>query len=121
MLKIEREQKTPLIVRESKQAKLPKAATGKKILESLFATMEEQGYGEYFTHRTGHSIGIDCHEFGDVSAANHNEVKPGMIFSVEPGIYISEDIGVRVEDLVLVTEDGCERLNKLTKELVVIK
>ena len=46
MLKIEREQKTPLIVRKSKQAKLPKAATGKKILESLFATMEEQGYGE---------------------------------------------------------------------------
>ena len=46
MLKIEREQKTPLIVRESKQAKLPKAATGKKVLESLFATMEEQGYGE---------------------------------------------------------------------------
>ena len=46
MLKIEREQKTPLIVKESKQAKLPKAATGKKALESLFATMEEQGYGE---------------------------------------------------------------------------
>ena len=46
MLKIEREQKTPLIVRKSKQAKLPKAATGTKILESLFATMEEQGYGE---------------------------------------------------------------------------
>ena len=46
MLKIEREQKTPLIVRESKQAKLPKVATGKKVLESLFATMEEQGYGE---------------------------------------------------------------------------
>ena len=46
MLKIEREQKTPLIVRESKQAMLPKVATGKKVLESLFATMEEQGYGE---------------------------------------------------------------------------
>lgn len=46
MLKIEREQKTPLIVRESEQAKLPKVATGKKVLESLFATMEEQGYGE---------------------------------------------------------------------------
>ena len=46
MLKIEREQRTPLIGRESKQAKLPKAATGKKVLESLFATMEEQGYGE---------------------------------------------------------------------------
>ena len=46
MLKIERKQKTPLIVKESKQAKLPQAATGKKVLESLFATMEEQGYGE---------------------------------------------------------------------------
>ena len=46
MLKIEREQKTPLIVKESNQPKLPKAATGKKVLESLFATMEEQGYGE---------------------------------------------------------------------------
>ena len=46
MLKIEREQRTPLIVKGSKQAKLPKAATGKKVLESLFATMEEQGYGE---------------------------------------------------------------------------
>ena len=46
MLKIEREQKTPLIVKESTQSKLPKAATGKKVLESLFATMEEQGYGE---------------------------------------------------------------------------
>ena len=83
--------------------------------------IEEMGYGEYFTHRTGHCIGIDCHDFGDVSAANNNEVKPGMIFSVEPGIYLSGDIGVRIEDLVLVTEDGHERLNKVTKELTVIK
>lgn len=83
--------------------------------------IEEKGYGEYFTHRTGHCIGIECHDFGDVSAVNHNKVEPGMIFSIEPGIYLKDDIGVRIEDLVLVTEDGCERLNKVTKELTVIK
>ena len=83
--------------------------------------IENKGYGEYFTHRTGHSIGIETHDFGDVGSTNTDEVKPGMIFSVEPGIYLQGDMGVRIEDLVLVTEDGCERLNHLNKELVVIK
>ena len=62
----------------------------------------EAGYGEYFTHRTGHSIGIEVHDFGDVSSVNNEEVKAGMIFSIEPGIYLKDDIGVRIEDLVLV-------------------
>lgn len=81
----------------------------------------EKGYGEYFTHRTGHSIGMECHEFGDVSSVNENILKPGMIFSVEPSIYLPGDIGVRIEDLVLITEDGCEVLNNVTKDLIVIK
>ncbi|MGL4850987.1 MAG: M24 family metallopeptidase [Clostridium sp.] len=81
----------------------------------------ENGYGEYFTHRTGHCIGIDCHDFGDVSGINDKVLQPGMIFSVEPGVYIKDDFGVRIEDLVLVTKDGHERLNKVTKELTVIK
>ena len=83
--------------------------------------IEKEGYGEYFTHRTGHCIGIECHDAGDVSAINHNEVKEGMIFSIEPGIYLKDDIGVRIEDLVLVTKNGCEKLNQVTKELTVIK
>lgn len=82
--------------------------------------IESKGYGEYFTHRTGHSIGIDDHEFGDVSAVNTNKVREGMIFSIEPGIYIRDEVGVRIEDLVLVTEDGCEVLNKYSKELKII-
>ncbi len=82
--------------------------------------IEAAGYGEYFTHRTGHSIGIEVHDFGNVSAVNHDEVKSGMIFSIEPGIYLKDNIGVRVEDLVLVTKDGCEVLNSVTKELTVI-
>lgn len=84
-------------------------------------TIEGYGYGEYFTHRTGHSIGIETHDFGDVSAVNKEQVKPGMIFSIEPGIYLQGDMGVRIEDLVLVTEDGCERLNKYPKELTILK
>lgn len=84
------------------------------------AYIEEKGYGEFFTHRTGHSIGIEVHEHGDVSSVNRDTVMPGMIFSIEPGIYISGEFGVRIEDLVLVTEDGCEVLNKLNKELTIV-
>ena len=79
-----------------------------------------KGYGEYFTHRTGHCIGIDVHDYGDVSAINKDVVEPGMIFSIEPGIYLAGEIGVRIEDLVLVTEDGCEVLNKADKELCIL-
>ena len=80
----------------------------------------DAGYGQYFTHRTGHSIGIEIHDFGNVSSVNDDEVKAGMIFSVEPGIYLKDNIGVRVEDLVLVTKDGCEVLNSVTKEITVL-
>lgn len=82
--------------------------------------IEEKGYGKFFTHRTGHSIGIEVHEYGDVSSANDEVLKPGMIFSVEPGIYLEGELGVRIEDLILVTEDGYENLNHHSKELTII-
>ena len=83
--------------------------------------IEEMGYGQYFTHRTGHSIGLEDHEAGDVSSVNTDIIRPGQCFSVEPGIYLPEEgIGVRIEDLVLVTEDGCEVLNSFTKDLIVV-
>ncbi len=78
------------------------------------------GYGPKFTHRLGHFIGIAVHEFGDVSASNDEIARPGMIFSIEPGIYLEGEVGVRIEDLVLVTEDGCERLNHYSKELEIV-
>lgn len=81
----------------------------------------EGGYGKYFTHRLGHGIGLDCHEPPDVSGASNVAVQPGMAFSVEPGIYLPGEFGVRIEDLVIVTEDGCEVLNKASKELMVIE
>ncbi|WP_312649670.1 Xaa-Pro peptidase family protein [Proteiniclasticum sp.] len=82
--------------------------------------IEEKGYGKFFNHRTGHSIGIEVHEYGDVSSANDEVLKPGMIFSVEPGIYLEGELGVRIEDLILVTEDGYENLNHHSKELTII-
>lgn len=81
----------------------------------------EKGFGPYFTHRTGHSIGLEDHEFGDVSSVNEDIIKPGQCFSVEPGIYLpDEGIGVRIEDLVIITEDGCEVLNSFTKDLIIV-
>jgi len=80
----------------------------------------QAGYGEYFTHRLGHFIGQTDHEKGDVSAASRIIAAPGMIFSIEPGVYLPGEFGVRVEDLVMVTEDGCEILNRVKKEYQII-
>lgn len=78
------------------------------------------GYVAEFNHRLGHFIGRDVHEYGDVSSGFDMEVEEGMVFSIEPGVYLQGEFGVRVEDLVLVTKDGCEVLNSYTKDLLVI-
>ncbi len=83
--------------------------------------IKEAGYGEFFTHRLGHFIGQTDHEQGDVSSANKTLTKEGMIFSIEPGVYLPGKFGVRIEDLVLVTKDGCEVLNHVDKHWKVIQ
>ena len=82
--------------------------------------IEAAGYGEYFTHRTGHGIGINVHEFPDVSGTSDSVCEVGMVFSIEPGVYLLGEFGIRIEDLVMVTETGCEILNKVDKELIVL-
>ena len=83
--------------------------------------IENAGYGKYFTHRLGHGIGIECHEAPYVTSVNALAAREGMVFSVEPGIYLPGKFGVRIEDLVVVTKDGCEVLNQVPKELRVIE
>lgn len=84
------------------------ASTVDRVVRSV---IEERGYGDAFTHRTGHGVGLDVHEPPYLVAGNPRELEPGMVASVEPGIYLENKFGVRIEDLVVVTNDGCERLN----------
>ena len=77
------------------------------------------GYGEAFFHRTGHGIGLEAHEDPYIVAGNGEVLEPGMAFSVEPGIYPGPH-GARIEDIVVCTAEGCERLNHTTRELVVV-
>ncbi|WP_320781278.1 aminopeptidase P family protein [Streptomyces sp. CRN 30] len=84
------------------------------------AVIEKGGYGEYFIHRTGHGIGVTTHEPPYMIEGELRPLVPGMCFSVEPGIYLPGRFGVRIEDIVTVTEEGGRRLNDTARELVVV-
>ncbi len=79
--------------------------------------IEDAGYGEYFTHRTGHGVGLEIHEAPFVVGGNDQVLEPGMVMSVEPGIYLPGKFGVRIEDLVVIEEGGARSLNAAPKEL----
>ncbi|UXY38440.1 aminopeptidase P family protein [Streptomyces albidocamelliae] len=84
------------------------------------AVITDAGYGEYFIHRTGHGIGVTTHEPPYMIEGEEQPLVPGMCFSVEPGIYLPGRFGVRIEDIVTVTEDGGRRLNDTTREMVIV-
>jgi Xaa-Pro aminopeptidase len=82
--------------------------------------ISEAGYGEYFIHRTGHGIGLEGHEHPYIVEGNTEVLEPGMAFSVEPGIYLPGRHGARIEDIVVCTDDGGERVNLTPRELIVL-
>jgi Xaa-Pro dipeptidase len=79
--------------------------------------IDEAGYGEFFIHRTGHGLGLEGHEPPYIVEGNERRLEVGMTFTVEPGIYLPGRGGVRVEDDVVITEDGCESLTTFEREL----
>ncbi len=110
-------------VRKAEQAAVDAVKPGAKAMELDKIARDiitEAGYGEFFTHRLGHGLGISVHEFPSVTGNNEMELIEGMVFTIEPGIYDPSITGVRIEDDVVVTKDGVEVLTKYPKELVIV-
>lgn len=83
--------------------------------------IENAGYGPYFLHRLGHGLGMDVHEYPSVHGNNADLVQPGMVFTVEPGVYVAGLGGVRIEDDIFVTDNGVEVLTSYPKELTILE
>jgi len=78
--------------------------------------IERAGYGQYFIHRIGHGLGLTVHELPSVTHLNTEPIEEGMVFSVEPGIYLPGEFGVRLEEIVVIAKDGAHRLSELPRD-----
>src|SRR4051812_26025594 len=111
------------LVREAQEAGFAAVRAGaacQEVDRAARAVIADAGYGEYFIHRTGHGIGVTTHEPPYMIEGERQPLVPGMCFSVEPGVYLPGRFGVRIEDIVTVTEDGGRRLNDTTREMVIV-
>lgn len=111
------------LVREAQQTAFEAVRPGvacQEIDRAARKVIEDGGYGEWFIHRTGHGIGLTTHEPPYMVEGEANELVPGMCFSIEPGVYLPGRFGVRIEDIVTVTEDGGRRYNDTPRELAVV-
>ncbi|MEM6986818.1 MAG: Xaa-Pro peptidase family protein [Pseudomonadota bacterium] len=95
-------------------------ATAHDVDDAATASLEASPFHAHIVHKTGHGLGLDVHEAPQIMRGNHHVLKPGTVFTVEPGLYRNDDIGVRIEDDVAITEDGCEVLTRFPKTLRIV-
>jgi Xaa-Pro dipeptidase len=110
------------VKRSNEQGKLAArpGATGQDVDRAARKVIDDAGYGEQFFHRTGHGLGLEGHEEPNMVEGNNEPLLPGNVFTVEPGIYLPGRGGVRIEDDVLVTQDGCRSMTTFPRELIII-
>ena len=94
--------------------------TGREVDGAARAVIEAAGYGDYFGHSFGHGVGVEIHESPNASPMNDSPLPVGAVISAEPGIYLPGKLGVRIEDVILLTEDGCKDITKAPKDLIVL-
>jgi Xaa-Pro aminopeptidase len=112
------------IVREAQEEAFLAVAPGvpaEEVDRAARRVIDREGHGELFLHRTGHGIGLEEHERPYIVEGNDELLEPGMCFSIEPGIYVPDEFGVRIEDIVMVTENGADRLNHASRDLEVVR
>ena len=108
-------------VKDAQQAALEAVQPGKTVGEVDQAArklLHKRNLGKYFTHSTGHGLGLEIHEAPRVAAGQNELLQPGMVITIEPGVYVPGKWGVRIEDTVVVTEKGCEILTACSKDLI---
>ena len=94
--------------------------TGQEIDAAARKVLQEAGYGAYFSHSFGHSLGVDIHESPNASAKEKRPMPAGAVISAEPGVYIPGRFGVRIEDVLILSETGCEDITRSPKDLIVL-
>jgi len=101
------------------RAAVKPGVTAGQVDRATRSVLEEAGYGQYFIHRTGHGLGVEVHEPPWIMAGNDQILEPGMVFSIEPGVYIEGRFGIRIEDIVAVTADGYRTFTGSSHQLVI--
>jgi len=110
-------------VREAQEAAIAAVRPGVSVGEVDAAArkvLRKAGFGRYFTHSTGHGVGLEIHEAPRVAAGQKELLKPGMVITIEPGVYFAGKWGVRIEDMVAVREGGCEVLTPTSKDFLAV-
>lgn len=119
----EKQKETYLLVKEAHDRALKEVKAGVKCnyIDSIARDcIESQNLGKYFTHGTGHGVGLDIHEAPRIAAQSESILEEGMVVTIEPGIYIPDLWGIRIEDMILVKKEGCEVLTEVSKDFTIL-